>query len=80
MNRRNFIQTTGLSLASILMSDTILGSEEQQGQLINYPDAVTAIVNDQLVQLTSKGKQQWIYQDLMVNLKHTGKVIVIAEG
>jgi len=77
MNRRNFIQTTGLSLASILISDTVLGFEEQREQLINYPDAVTAISNNQVVQLAGKGKQQWTYQGLQVNLKNTGKAIAI---
>jgi len=77
MNRRNFIQTTGLSLASILISDSILGLGEQREQLINYPDAVTAIINNQVVQLAGKGKQQWIYQGLEVNLKNTGKGIAI---
>jgi len=77
MNRRNFIQTTGLSLASILISDILLASGKQEGQLINYPDAVTAMVNDKVVELTGRGKQQWVYQDLVVNLKNNGKVILV---
>jgi alpha-galactosidase len=76
LNRRNFIQTTGLSLASILTSDIALALGEQQ-QLINYPDAVSVMINDKMVQLTGRGKQQWVYQDLMVNIKNTGKTILI---
>ncbi len=78
MNRKNFIQTTGISLASILISNSLLAFDEQPGgQLLNFPDEVTAIVNNQLVKLTGKGKQVWIYRDLIVNLKNTGKSIVI---
>ena len=78
MNRRNFIQTTGLSLASILISDTIFGfANEPQGQLINSPDSVTAIINNQIIKLVGKGKQQWEYQDVVVSLKNTGKSIVV---
>ncbi len=78
MNRRNFIQTTGISLASILISDSLFAFYNQPGgQLLNFPDEVTAVVNDQLVKLTGKGKQVWTYRDLIVNLKNTGKSIVI---
>ena len=78
MNRKNFIQTTGISLASILISDSLLAFYDQPGsQLLNFPDEVTAIVNNQLVKLTGKGKQVWTYRDLVVNLKNTGKSIVI---
>ncbi len=75
MNRRNFIQTTGLSLAAVLISDNIFALQKEQ--LINFPDSVTAIVNDQLVKLTGKGNQQWVYQDVIVNLKNTGKTIAV---
>ena len=78
MNRKNFIQTTGISLASILISDSLLAFYDQPGsQLLNFPDEVTAIVNNQLVKLTGKGKQVWTYQDLIINLKNSGKSIVI---
>lgn len=78
MNRRNFIHTTGLSLAAILISDTAFGVQnKQQGQLINLPDEVTAMVNNQLVPLTSSGNQQWKYKDVIVSLKNTGTNITV---
>lgn len=78
MNRKNFIQTTGISLASILVSNSLFAFDNQPGgQLINFPDEVTAVVNNQLVKLTDKGKQVWTYQDLIVNLNNSGKSIVI---
>ncbi len=75
MNRRHFIQTTGLSLASVLISDLIFAGEKEL--LINFPDSATAIINDQLVTLTSKGKQEWVYAGVVVNLKNTGKSIAV---
>ena len=66
MNRRNFIHTSGLSLAPILISDSIYGSPN--GQLINFPDEVSAILNGQSVKLAGKGQQIWSYQQLIVSL------------
>ncbi|MEP7376672.1 MAG: hypothetical protein ABI675_24965 [Chitinophagaceae bacterium] len=75
MKRRHFIQTSGLSLAAILLSDSIFGSPI--GQLINFPDEVSAVVNGQIVKLTGKGNQVWTYQDLIVSLKNTGESMAI---
>lgn len=75
MNRRHFIHTAGLSLASILISESIFAGEKNQ--FINLPDSVKAIVNNQLVTLTGTGKQQWVYQDVIVRLKNTGKTIAV---
>ena len=79
MNRKHFIYTSGLSLAAILISDRIFaGSSSRNTLLINFPDAVTAIVNGATVTLTGKGKQVWTYQNLTVSLKNTGSSIAIA--
>jgi hypothetical protein len=49
MNRRNFIQTTGISLASILIGDSLLSFLNQKNRLlITLPVEVTAIVNNQV--------------------------------
>jgi len=78
MNRKNFIQTTGLSLASVLVSDMLLGfSSSSPVQLINFPDSVTAIINNELVKLVSRGKQQWVYQGVTVSVRNTGKTIAV---
>lgn len=75
MNRRHFIQTTGLSLASVLISDVVFASQKEQ--LIHFPDAVTAIINNKPVSLKGTGKQQWSYEDVLVVLKNTNKSIVV---
>jgi hypothetical protein len=47
MNRRNFIQTTGISLASILIGDSLLSFSSQKNRLlISLPDEVTVMVNN----------------------------------
>ena len=47
MNRKHFIKTTGLSLAAILISDALIASKKEKRQLINFPDNVFAVVNDE---------------------------------
>ena len=76
MNRRNFIYTSGASLAAVLLSDSLLALP-QKIQVINFPDEVKGIVNDQAVSFISKGKQAWNFQDVIVNLRNTGTSIAI---
>ena len=72
MKRRNFIQTTGLSLASVIVSDRLFATTAPPTkQLINLPDDVSAIVNGQTVKLIGKGKQMWTYQGTVVTLINT---------
>ena len=69
MDRRNFIKTTGLSLASVLINDSIFAKlYPSDAELINFPDEVTAIVNDLTVKLSGKGNQTWTYNNLIVEL------------
>lgn len=68
MHRRNFIQTTGLSIAALLLNNSLFGiTRLGKDQLINLPDEVTAIVNDLAVNLKSKNGK-WIYRDVVVDL------------
>ena len=79
MNRRNFIKTTGLSLASTLMIDSLYAlSDEHSKLVINLPDEVSAIVNNHSVKLLKvKGREHWTYQDLIVTLKNTETSLAI---
>ena len=78
MNRRHFLKTSGLSLATILISDAVPGfGNTPQGQLINFPDAVTALVDGSMVTLAGKGQQTWSYQSVIVHLKNTGNSIAV---
>src|SRR5665648_731539 len=72
MDRRNFIQTTGLSMAAVLLSDSMFGITKNGNELlVNYPDMVTAIVNDLLVKLTGK-ENKWTYKEVVVTLINSG--------
>jgi alpha-galactosidase len=73
MNRRHFIQTSGLSLAAFLVTDTIFSANYIP--LINFPDEVTAIVDGLTVTLTGKNRQEWNCRNLTVSLKNTGESI-----
>lgn len=77
MKRRNFIKTTGLSIASLLLSETILAAGKQKKNLLDFPDEVYAIVNGKNVALAGKKGQNWRFQDLLVSLKNTGKSISV---
>ena len=79
MNRKHFIQTSGLSLAALLINDSIFAGNSSTGiSLMNLPDAVSAVINGVSFTLTGKGKQVWTYQNLLVSLKNTGNSIAIA--
>lgn len=70
MNRRNFIHTTGLSLASVLMSDSIFSmGTPQERQFLNFPVKVSAIANGQKIELFGSNSQMWTFQDVIVSLK-----------
>src|SRR5664279_4165631 len=52
MNRRNFIRTTGLSLASILISERFFVSGSPiEKHILNFPDRVTASVDGEVFDL-----------------------------
>src|SRR5665213_3981721 len=76
MNRKNFIRTTGISLAALLTADNLFAGEPTKS-LINLPDSVTATLDNQNVKLESKGKQIWSFKDLQVELKKKQDVIVV---
>ena len=58
------------------MSGTLIGcslfsfSNDKKSALINFPDTVNAIINNQAVKLTAKGNDTWTYQDVIVTLKN----------
>jgi alpha-galactosidase len=77
MNRRNFIKTTGIKFTGTLIGYSLFSfSQTKKTILINLPDGVNAIINNQLVSLESgKEKNIWSYQDVIVTLKNTGSSI-----
>ena len=79
MDRRNFIRTTGITLTGALISDSIFARGAGKiSQLINFPDKVSGLINNHVVQLSgSKGGELWNYQDLTVRLKNEGSGISI---
>jgi alpha-galactosidase len=79
VNRRYFIKTAGLTLASALVSDSLLSSpSRQRGDLTIFPDEVSAIINEQTARLVGTAKDLWTYQGVVVSLKHNGTGIAVA--
>jgi alpha-galactosidase len=78
MNRRNFIRTSGITLASVFISDSLSPlSGQKKDLLINFPDEVSALINYSRVNLTGEGNEIWKYQDLVISLKDTGSSISV---
>lgn len=82
MNRRKFIQSSGLSIASILLyrQSWAAADNSSLNDLINYPNAVWAVVNNNTVQL--KGStNDWQHDHVHVQLvKKSGSVAVEIEA
>lgn len=68
MQRRDFIRLSGLTMAAALYSRITYASSPSLA-LINAPDEVLAMVNDQWVKLQSAGGSTYAYKDLRVELK-----------
>ncbi len=76
MNRRHFIRTTGLSLAATLLYDNIFSATGEHFIAIALPDQVSAIVNNELVNLSRAG-DLWIYQDVAVNFEEAKGILTV---
>jgi alpha-galactosidase len=76
MNRRHFIRTTGFSLGSLLMKDTLFG-KDRNSQNISPPDEVTAVVDGRTVVLTGKDGVSWIFNDLRVAVTQNSAGLLI---
>ena len=77
MKRRNFIRTSGISLASLFMCDILLASGSKSiKSSINFPDKVSAIFNDRIVELSGKNQQEWTFRELLVSLKKTDSSLI----
>ncbi len=78
MNRRNFIRTTGLSLASILIRERFFVSGSPiEKHIINFPDGVTAIANGEVLVLNRSVDNSWTFRNISVNLKNDSGVLSI---
>lgn len=77
VKRRNFIRTSGISLASLLISDSLPAlSVSSEKSTLRLPDGVSAIINNQNVNLSGKNQQNWSYQNLLVGIKDSGSGLV----
>jgi len=72
MERRKFIQTTGLSIASVLVYSTFSENFGINSHLIQFPDAVNAIINNENVKLIGKN-ERWSNNGLEVNLINSAR-------
>ncbi|HYJ63747.1 MAG TPA: hypothetical protein VEV62_08390 [Parafilimonas sp.] len=69
MNRRNFIQLTGASLASLLISD-FAKAEGKKVSVVQMPDEIKIRSGDVDFLLQSPDKQTWNFKDVVVKLKN----------
>jgi alpha-galactosidase len=76
MNRRHFIKTTGLSLAATLLYEQLFAHTGKRISSIALPDRVSAIVDNQLVDLTKAG-DYWMYQDVAISFQNSKGVLSV---
>ncbi len=76
MKRRNFIQLTGTSLASLLVSNYIK-AEGLSVTTIQMPDAVKILSGNDYLPMQSSDKQTWVYRDIIVRLKNNKDSIAV---
>ncbi len=69
MDRKNFLKTTGFSLAAVLTySFPVSCSSGKKPTLMKFPDSVTARINQQVVDLFRNTGERWEYQNIGVEL------------
>ena len=70
MDRRHFIQNSSYALGALLFSEVVPNGlfSNTEKTLITYPDSVSAILGEQVVQLKGSGAK-WIYNNLTVTLE-----------
>ncbi len=76
MNRRNFIQLTGASLASLIISEYVK-AEGKKVSLMQMPDEVKIRSGDVDYALQSSDKQTWAFRDVIVKLKNTKDSVAV---
>ncbi len=76
MNRRDFIRTSGLSAASLLVGDSLFAfAYGPRNQLLRKPDEVTALVDRESVRLHSRGDSRWSYRELVVTVNDEENIL-----
>ena len=76
MNRRNFIQLSGASLASLLIADVVKAAGNKV-ELIQMPDAVKILSGTDYMPMQSSDKQLWTYRDIVVKLKSNKNSVTV---
>jgi alpha-galactosidase len=76
LNRRNFIQVTGTSLAALLVSNYIK-AEGLGITTIQLPDAVKILSGNDYLSMQSSDKLTWHYRDVIVKLKNNKDSVTV---
>lgn len=76
MNRRNFVQLSGATLASLIISDYVKAEGRKPG-LMQMPDAVSIRSGDVSFILRSPDKQTWLFKDVIVKLRNTKDSVLV---
>jgi len=78
MDRRKFIKTSGLSLASVLISKTFYGNSKlENADIINIPNKITAKVNQQIIELNKVKDAFWENNGVGVQLKNIKNALAV---
>ena len=76
MNRRNFIQLSGASLASLLVSDFVK-AENKKRYILQMPDEIKILSGDEYFSLETSDHHTWQYKDVIIELKNSDKSVFV---
>ena len=76
MNRRNFLQISGISIGSLLIADYIKAAGKKV-YTIQMPDAIKILSGDTYFSLQSSDKHTWHYKDVMVEMKRLNDAVTV---
>jgi alpha-galactosidase len=76
LDRRNFIQLSGVSLASLLVADCIRISGKRK-HIMQMPDEINILIGDNYFSLQSSDQHTWKYRDVTIELKKNFDAVAV---
>ena len=76
--KKTLLQTSGLALGSVLIDKSVLALDSEiRGDILSYPDKVTALLNGNEVTLLKSGTGKWRTEKIAVSLINTKNSIEV---
>ncbi len=77
MNRKHFLQLSGLSLAALIISNRSVFAHSDGQELISIPDEVSILSGDNWITLKPVGDNRFTYRDITARITHEAGAVRI---